>query len=60
MDRILSNLGLAKRSGKIVSGTEMVIEGLRNNTVYLVFLASDTEKNTTKEYQIKPHFMRFH
>ena len=53
MDRILSNLGLAKRSGKIVSGTEMVIEGLRNNTVYLVFLASDTEKNTTKRISDK-------
>lgn len=56
MDRILSNLGLAKRSGKIVSGTEMVIEGLRNNTVYLVFLASDTEKNTTKRISDKTTF----
>ena len=47
MDRILSNLGLAKRSGKIVSG---------NNTVYLVFLASDTEKNTTKRISDKTTF----
>lgn len=49
MDKIHSNLGLAKRAGKVISGTEMVIEGLRNNTIYLVFLASDTQKNTTKK-----------
>ncbi len=49
MDKIQSNLGLAKRAGKVISGTEMVIEGLRNNTIYLVFLASDTQKNTTKK-----------
>lgn len=49
MDKIQSNLGLAKRAGKVISGTEMVIEGLRNNTIYYVFLASDTQKNTTKK-----------
>lgn len=49
MDKIQSNLGIAKRAGKVISGTEMVIEGLRNNTIYLVFLASDTKKNTTKK-----------
>lgn len=56
MDRVLSNLGLAKRSGKVISGAEMVIEGLRNNTVYLVFLASDSEKNTTKKITDKTTF----
>ena len=47
MDKILLNLGLAKRAGQIVSGTDMVIEGLRNNSIYLVFLAKDTALNTT-------------
>ena len=49
MYKILLNLGLAKRAGQIVSGTDMVIEGLRNNSIYLVFLAKDTALNTTKK-----------
>lgn len=49
MDKTLQNLGLAKRSGKTITGTEKVVEGLRNNKIMLVFLASDTAYNTTKK-----------
>lgn len=49
MDKILLNLGLAKRAGHVISGTDMVTEGLRNNSIYLVFLARDTAINTTKK-----------
>lgn len=49
MDKTLNNLGLAKRSGKTIIGTDKVSEGLRNNKVLLVFLANDTAFNTTKK-----------
>ena len=49
MDKTLNNLGLAKRSGKTISGTDKVCEGLRNNNILLVFLAHDTAVNTYKK-----------
>ena len=48
MDKRLNNLGLAKRAGKVLTGTDTVVEGLRNNEVALVFLATDTAINTSK------------
>lgn len=49
MDKTLANLGLARRSGNLVVGTDVVVEGLRNNKVQLIFLASDSAKNTVKK-----------
>lgn len=48
MDKVLMNLGLAKRAGSVITGTEKVVEGLRNNKLSLVLLASDTAYNTNK------------
>lgn len=49
MDKTLANLGLARRSGNIVTGTDIVVEGLRNNKIQLIFLASDSAINTSKK-----------
>lgn len=49
MDKTLNNLGLCKKAGKLITGTDTVVEGLRNNKVELVFLASDTALNTSKK-----------
>jgi len=45
---MLNTLGLACRAKKIVSGEDFVVEGIRNGSVKLVFLASDAGMNTKK------------
>lgn len=56
MDKILSNLGLCQRGGGIIAGEELVVEAIRNNSVYLVFLASDAGANTTKKIKDKANY----
>ena len=53
---ILQNLGLCKRANKIVSGEAQVIDKIRKNKVYIVFLASDSAKNTTKRITDKTKY----
>ena len=48
MDKILNNLGLCQRSGGLVSGEEMVIDYMRKNKVFYIFLASDASDNAKK------------
>ncbi len=56
MDKTLNNIGLCNRAGKTLTGTDIVVEGLRNNKVLLVFLATDTAKNTSKKILDKATF----
>lgn len=58
MNDVLNLLGLCNRANKIVSGEEMVLGKIRTNKVYLVFLASDTGKNTTKRITDKSNFYK--
>lgn len=55
-EKVLQLLGLAKRANKIVSGETSVLESIRNGRAVLVFLASDTLKNTTKRFVDKTGF----
>lgn len=48
MNNILNNLGLCARAGGLVTGEEFVLEAIKSNTVYLVFLANDCGVNTKK------------
>lgn len=48
MDKILNNLGLCQRAKGVISGEEMVLEYLRSNKIYYIFLANDASKNTQK------------
>ena len=48
MDKVLNNLGLCTRARGLVSGTDIVIDYLKNKKVYLIFLASDASENTKK------------
>lgn len=50
MERRLSNLGLCQRASGLISGEELVLEGLRSNRIFYIFLASDASENTKKEY----------
>lgn len=49
--KILSLLGIAKKAGKTVSGTDMTVESIRKKrgSVKVILLASDTSKNTVKK-----------
>lgn len=52
----LNNLGLAKAAGKLISGEDKVIEKMRENKIFLVFLASDSGDSTTKKIKDKASF----
>jgi len=55
-EKVIQYLGLCKKAHKTVSGEEAVVENIRKNRVYLVFLASDTKENTTKKVSDKSKF----
>ncbi|TVY10616.1 YlxQ family RNA-binding protein [Paenibacillus cremeus] len=52
-NKFFSNLGLAQRAGKIVSGEEMVIEAVRQGEAKLVIVAEDASDNTYKKLNDK-------
>ena len=44
--KILGFIGLAKRAGKVVSGTDSVTGALRNGTAKMLILTTDVSENT--------------
>ena len=56
MNRILNNLGLCQRASGLISGEEIVIEGIRSGKVFYVFLANDASNNTKKKITDKASF----
>lgn len=48
MNRALSQLGLAMRAGKVVTGDEIVLKAIRSSEAKLVILAGDASDNTKK------------
>lgn len=52
-DRLLGMLGLAKRAGKLVSGTERVAESIRNHApvIELVLIAENASANSRKRVE---------
>ncbi len=56
MDKILNNLGLCQRSNGLISGEEMVIEYMRKNKIFYVFLANDASDNAKKRIFDKAKF----
>ena len=53
MNRALSQLGLAMRAGKVVTGDEIVLKAIRSSEAKLVILAGDASVNTTKKIRDK-------
>ena len=51
MSKILSLLGLAMRSGNLVSGEFAVSEAVRKNNACLVIVSRDASDNTKKMYR---------
>lgn len=56
MDKVLNNLGLCQKSNGVISGEEMVIEYIRKNKVFYVFLASDASDNAKKRIKDKAKY----
>lgn len=51
-----SQLGLAMRAGKLVTGDEGVFKAIRGGEAKLVIMAKDASANTRKKFQDKCHF----
>ena len=47
-DKFLSYIGISKKAGRIVTGTELTCEAIRNGKIKLAILASDASANTEK------------
>jgi len=46
--KLCGMLGLAKKAGRIISGTELVCDAVRKGKVCQVYIASDASQNTVK------------
>lgn len=53
MSKVLSQLGLAMRAGKMVTGDEIVLKAIRSSDAKLVILAADASQNTLKKFRDK-------
>lgn len=51
--RFYSNLGLAMRAGKMVTGDEGVLDAIRKGEAKLVIVAQDASENTRKKFRDK-------
>ncbi len=51
--RFFSNLGLAMRAGKVISGEDAVIESIRSGEAKLVIVAEDASESTLKKINDK-------
>ncbi|MBA4602085.1 YlxQ family RNA-binding protein [Thermoactinomyces mirandus] len=56
MDKLLQQLGLAMRAGRVVSGEEFVLKEIRSGKAWLVLLAVDAGRNTKKKIADKCSF----
>ncbi|UJF35379.1 L7Ae/L30e/S12e/Gadd45 family ribosomal protein [Paenibacillus hexagrammi] len=55
-NKFLSQLGLAMRAGKLVTGDEGVMKAIRSGEAKLVIIAEDASANTLKKFQDKCQF----
>lgn len=62
-NRLFSNLGLAQKAGKIVSGEFATENAVKSGTAYMVIVAEDASDNTKKKmrnmtdfYQVPIYF----
>jgi len=51
--RILQQLGLIKRAGKLVTGTDACMTSIRSGQAQLAIVAKDTGDNAMKKYRDK-------
>ncbi|MBQ9900120.1 MAG: ribosomal L7Ae/L30e/S12e/Gadd45 family protein [Acholeplasmatales bacterium] len=56
MSNILNNLGLCFKAGKLIHGSDSVIEGIKSSKVKYIFLANDASENTKKRIKDKANY----
>ena len=56
MNKVLSLLGLAKRAGKVIVGTDAVISKLQVNDLHLIFIAKDSSLATIDKIEKKAFY----
>lgn len=56
MNKILSLLGLAKKAGKVIVGTDAVISKLQDNNLSLIFVAKDSSLATMDKLEKKAFY----
>lgn len=59
LDRLLSNLGICRKAGKLLIGVPLVCEGMRGckeGKASLVLYAADCSENTLKKIRTKSEF----
>ena len=61
--QLLFSIGLARKAGKLISGTDFVCDGIRKSKVFLVVCSGDVSENTKKKisdccayYRVPLHF----
>jgi len=55
-NKLASYLGLAKKAGAVICGTDLIIDGMRRGKVMLVVAASDISAGTRKKLSDKCSF----
>lgn len=56
MEKALNLLGLARRSGHLICGTDSVIKEMQKGKLHLIVLALDASNNTQDKIVKKAHF----
>lgn len=56
MNKVLNYLGLSKRAGKLVQGTDAVLKNLRSKQTHLMFVAKDASLATIERVTKKGSF----
>ena len=49
LKQVLFSIGLARKAGKLISGTDCVCDEIRKNKIFLVVCAGDVSDNTKKK-----------
>lgn len=52
-NKSLSQLGMAMRAGKLITGDEIVLKAVRSKQVHLFIIAGDASENTKKKFRDK-------
>ncbi len=56
MNKVLNILGIAKRAGKLILGTDSVIKNLPRGIIKMIILASDVSHATFDKFDKKSYF----